>query len=77
MSDRPENPPWYDRGEHQQWDVAFELWGPGALLAQALKYTMRAGRKPGSPMLQDVRKAIDYLRHLEGKLVKKARRRCR
>ena len=67
--DDPKNPPWYDRGVHQQWDVAFEAWGPGALLGQALKYVLRAGRKPTSPMLRDVRAAISYLQHLEMKLV--------
>lgn len=71
MSDRPENPAWYDHGDHQYWDVALEYWGPGALLAQALKYILRAGRKPSSPMLRDVRAAIDYLKHLEEKLVEK------
>jgi hypothetical protein len=67
--DDPRNPPWYDRGVHQQWDVAFEAWGPGALLGQALKYVLRAGRKPSSPILRDVRAAISYLQHLERKLV--------
>jgi hypothetical protein len=54
--------------EHQYWDVAYEQWGPSALLAQAMKYIMRAGKKPGEPMLQDVRKAINYLVHLARKL---------
>jgi hypothetical protein len=54
--------------EHQYWDVAYEQWGAGALLAQAMKYVMRAGKKPEDPMLHDVRKAINYLVHLAWKL---------
>jgi hypothetical protein len=30
-------------------------------LANAVKYICRAGRKPGSPVTQDIRKAIWYL----------------
>jgi hypothetical protein len=76
-SAHPENPPWYDFGEHQPWDVMYERWGAGALLAHALSYVMRAGRKPGASMLQDVRKAIDFLKHLEGKLIEEEGKRCR
>jgi hypothetical protein len=56
--------------EHQYWDVAYEQWGAGALLAQAMKYIMRAGKKPGTTMLQDVQKSINYLVHLARKLEK-------
>jgi len=67
--DNPRDPLYYAEVEHQYWDVAFEYWGPGALLAQSLKYVLRAGRKPSSSMLRDVRNALNYLRHLEEKLV--------
>jgi hypothetical protein len=67
---RPDDPTYYQQGyEHQQWDIAYEQWGAGALLAHALKYLMRCGKKPTSSMLRDVRNAINYLRHLEEKLV--------
>lgn len=66
---RPDDPAYYQQGyAHQQWDIAFEQWGPGALLAHALKYLMRCGKKPTSSMLRDVRNAINYLKHLEEKL---------
>lgn len=67
---RPDDPAYYQQGyAHQQWDIAYEQWGAGALLAHALKYLMRCGKKPTSSMLRDVRNAINYLRHLEDKLV--------
>ena len=66
----PKDPTYYQLNyEHQQWDIAYEQWGAGALLAHALKYIMRAGKKPASSMLRDVRNAINYLQHLEEKLV--------
>lgn len=66
--DRPDDPLYYAGVEYQYWDVSFALWGPPALLAQSLKYVMRAGRKDSSSMLRDVRNAINYLKHLEEKL---------
>jgi hypothetical protein len=67
--DNPRDPLYYAEVEHQYWDVAYSLWGASALLAQSLKYVMRAGKKSSSSMLRDVRCAQNYLKHLEEKLV--------
>ena len=71
----PKDPTYYQLNyAHQQWDIAYEQWGAGALLAHALKYIMRAGKKPTSPMLRDVRNAINYLQHLEEKLIEELKK---
>lgn len=67
--DNPSDPLYYAENEHQYWDVAYSLWGAPALLAQVLKYTMRSGKKSSSSMLRDVRCALNYLKHLEEKLM--------
>jgi hypothetical protein len=36
-------------------------WGLGFELGNAVKYISRAGKKPGQPRAQDLRKAIEYL----------------
>jgi len=67
------SPSYYSEFEHEPWDVMYERWGAGALLSHALKYILRAGRKPGAPMLDDVKKAVQYLKHLEEKLEEQTR----
>jgi hypothetical protein len=64
----PKDPAYYSKYECQHWDVSYALFGPAGLLAHALKYVMRAGKKPSSSMLRDVRAALNYLHHLEEKL---------
>lgn len=41
--------------------AVIEAWGLGFSLGNVLKYLARAGRKPGVPALDDLRKARDYL----------------
>ena len=67
---RPENPSYYasEAYSHEPWDIMYERWGSSALLSHALKYILRAGNKPSSTMLRDVRCAIAFLKHLEEKL---------
>jgi hypothetical protein len=69
-TNNPENPDYYAGFTHEQWAIAYEHWGPGALLAHVLKYVLRAGKKPSSSMLRDVRAAKNYLQYLEERLVK-------
>lgn len=38
------------------------IWGLGYETGQALKYIQRAGNKPGEPEIQDLKKAIWYLK---------------
>ena len=40
-----------------------EAWALGFALGNAVKYISRAGKKPGSDMLEDLRKARWYLDH--------------
>lgn len=73
---RPENPPYYsgEGYDHEPWDIMYERWGSGALLAHALSYILRAGKKPGVSALRDVRAAIAFLSHLEEKLAEAGER---
>jgi hypothetical protein len=41
--------------------VAIEAWGLGFCLGNAVKYIARAGRKAGSTLLEDLKKARWYL----------------
>jgi hypothetical protein len=70
-SESHKSPTYYSEFDHEPWDIMYERWGAGALLSHALKYILRAGRKTESPMLHDVQKAIQYLQHLERKIVEK------
>jgi len=38
-----------------------DAWDLGFNLGSAVKYIARAGRKPGSPYVEDLRKAVEYL----------------
>ena len=40
-----------------------DAWNLGFCLGNAVKYICRAGRKPGSDRVEDLEKAIWYLKH--------------
>ncbi len=64
MTERIDHPPHYGGGTNP-----FEAikiiegvgWGEGFNLGNAVKYTLRAGKKPGSTKTEDLNKAIWYL----------------
>ena len=53
-------PSYYTDVRYQVIDVC-EDWGLDFLLGNVLKYIQRAGRKPGSPYVEDLKKAQTYL----------------
>lgn len=56
------NPSHYTFGKYKCIDIIEDLeLGSGFFLGSALKYIWRAGKKPGSPRLQDLQKARFYL----------------
>lgn len=58
----PVNPPHYrDLGEFSAVHIV-PKWGLGYETGQAVKYIQRAGKKPGESEIQDLKKAIWYLR---------------
>ena len=60
MSMNDMGPDHYRMGEVQPWDL-FEPYGLNPFLANALKYIVRAGKKPGEAMGKDLGKAMAYL----------------
>jgi Protein of unknwon function (DUF3310) len=55
--------------EHYGGDTVYEVikvidaWGLGFKLGNAVKYIARAGKKPGTDDLEDLKKALFYLNH--------------
>lgn len=60
MTDDPINPAHYKRGGVEA-ITAIEAWGLGFCLGNVVKYIARAGHKPGSAVVDDLRKCIWYL----------------
>lgn len=48
--------------KHEPIDVIRD-WGLGFNLGNVVKYVSRAGRKPTSCAIEDLEKAIEYLKH--------------
>ena len=65
----PAGPIYYERLTPQPIEV-IEQWGLGFHAGNVIKYTARAGQKPGAPALSDLRKAAWYL----GRLIQLAER---
>ena len=60
MAETVNHPAHYTAGEIECIDV-IEAWGFGFNLGNALKYMMRAGRKPDTDPVEDLKKALWYL----------------
>lgn len=57
----PVNPRHYaDLGEYSAVHIV-PIWGVGYEVGNALKYIQRAGSKPNTPEIQDLKKAVWYL----------------
>lgn len=59
-ADDPINPAHYNRSAIKPID-AIEAWGLGFNLGTVVKYVARAGHKPDSPLIEDLKKALWYL----------------
>ena len=57
------NHPAHYGGEDNTYEAikVIEAWDLGFNLGNAVKYASRAGRKPGTPYVEDLRKALFYL----------------
>lgn len=57
-------PDHYKQNNKEVWEMMLDIWGPAAFIAyceiNAFKYRMRAGRKEGNSVEQDIEKAKWY-----------------
>lgn len=60
MSETVDHPSHYNPDGIEVID-AIESWGLGFNLGNAVKYIARAGKKPGAPAIEDLKKALWYL----------------
>jgi hypothetical protein len=61
LTDDPVNPKHYSElGEYSALHVIHK-WELGYCLGSALKYIQRAGKKPGTPAVVDLKKAVWYI----------------
>ncbi len=60
MSDAVNRPKHYKFGNIEVWD-AIDDWQLGFSLGNVVKYVARAGKKEGSPEIEDLKKAEQYL----------------
>ena len=58
---------YYGSGEYQPIDI-IDYYHMDFNIANALKYVIRAGNKPGEPIMKDLDKAKDYLSNFEKRL---------
>lgn len=60
---QPTDPDYYDK-EIQHWDAVYQQFGSDGCMAHVFSYAWRAGKKPGVPLLTDLRKLrnwVDFL----------------
>jgi hypothetical protein len=57
-------PKHYKSEGKETWEMMIDIWGEEAFInfceLSAFKYRMRAGKKPGQPIMQELEKAIWY-----------------
>lgn len=63
MTDPINHPPHYGGDTPYETIKVIEAWNLDYSLGNAVKYISRAGKKPGVPLLDDLRKAEWYIKH--------------
>jgi hypothetical protein len=63
MAETIDHPPHYGGADNPYEAIkVIEAWGLGFCLGNCVKYICRAGKKPGSDIVEDLKKAEFYLR---------------
>lgn len=58
----PDDPPYYTTGDGPEcWDAIYALHGAPGCMAHVLKYAWRCGKKPGVPLVADLRKLQNWV----------------